>query len=174
MMAAARFRRSLLPSCVFVLVLAAHFAMLAMFPEQNPAQLRWAIVAASHTTVLERYMEAQEYWLGFSYALSLAFAVVALRRYREERLCTARTVALGGVTFSGFLGVAGCYLIGCCGSPMLAVYLSLFGAAFVPLAKPMVAAATIFFVGTAWWWMSRRASIRAIGACSGVQCPPAR
>ena len=38
---------------------------------------------------------------------------------------------MGGITLSGFLAVAGCYLLGCCGSPMLAVYMSLFGVSFL-------------------------------------------
>lgn len=144
--------RAVLPAGVFVTVVAVHFTWLAVFPEQDQAQALWVTVAGGGSA-FERYGETQAYWLGFSYALSLAFAVVALRRYREERFCAARNLAIGGVTLSGFLAVAGCYLIGCCGSPMLAVYLSLFGAAFLPLAKPLIAALTTVSIVVAWWWM---------------------
>jgi len=125
-----------------------------MFPEQDPAQSRWATVAIP-TSALAHYVESQDYWLGYSYALALSFSVLALRRYREGRFCAARNMAIGGATFTGFLAVAGCFLAGCCGSPMLVVYLNLFGAAFLPLAKPLMAGVTTISIGTSWWWMNR-------------------
>jgi hypothetical protein len=123
-----------------------------LFPERDPLQDRWiAVTMSAEIPWLQRSLGEQSYWLGFSYALSLAFAAVALRRYREERFCTRSTLAMGGMSFSGLLAVAGCYLIGCCGSPMLAVYLSLLGAAFLPLAKPLIALLTVLFIAVAWW-----------------------
>jgi len=150
-----KFRRFLLPLAVFLVVAAAHFVWSGLFPEVDPAQARWATLAAPETSWLNRYFESQSYWLGYSYALSLAFAVLALRRYREERFCSAKTLAFGGVTLSGFLALAGCFLVGCCGSPMLVIYLSLFGAWFLPLAKPLVAVVTTLSIIGAWWWMKR-------------------
>lgn len=149
-------RRLLLPAAVFAGVGVLHFIWSGLFPEQSPLQDQWVAIPVSATHSWgERYIEAQNYWLGFSYALSLAFAAVALRRYREQRRCASRNLAIGGVTFPGFLAVAGCYLLGCCGSPMLAVYLSLFGAAFLPLAKPLTALMTVVFISGSWWWMNR-------------------
>jgi len=79
-----------------------------MFPEVDPAQARWASIPGAGTSSwLNRYIETQGYWLGYSYALSLAFAAAALRRYREERFCSAKTLAFGGVTLSGFLALPG-------------------------------------------------------------------
>jgi hypothetical protein len=147
------FRRAVLPLVVFIGVAVFHFVWLYLFPEQNPAQTRWATMPQV-TSPLKRYIETQSYWLGYSYALAFSFAAVALRGYRERRSCTAKGLAIGGATFSGLLAVAGCYLIGCCGSPMLGVYLSLFGAAFLPLAKPLIATFTTVSVGLSWWWMS--------------------
>src|SRR5208283_3790556 len=46
--------------------------------------------------------------------------------------------AAGGLTLLGALMAGGCFLIGCCGSPMLAVYLSLFGAKALGLGKPLM------------------------------------
>ena len=150
------FSRNVLPLAVFAGTVILHFVWLGLFPEQDPAQNRWVTVSPPASGPwLPRYVETQGYWLGFSYALSLSFAVTALRRYREEHLCTHRNLAAGGATLSGIWAVAGCYLIGCYGSPMLAVYLSLFGATFVPLAKPMIAVLTVLFIGTAWLWMNR-------------------
>ncbi len=150
-------RRILFYLGIFFLVILAHYVWTGLFPERDPAAARWAVVgAATESSWMQLYLQTQSYWLGFSYALSLTFAVYAFRRYREQRYCTARNLAIGGVTFSGLLAVAGCYLIGCCGSPMLAVYLSLFGAAFLPFAKPLVALVTSVSILGAWWWLNRR------------------
>jgi len=151
-----KFRRFLLPLAVFLGVAAAHFVWSGLFPEVDPAQSRWASLPGAGTSWLQRYIETKSYWLGYSYALSLAFAAVALRRYREDRYCSKTSLAIGGVTLSGFLALAGCFLVGCCGSPMLVIYLSLFGAWFLPLAKPLVAALTTFSILGAWLWMNKR------------------
>lgn len=142
-----------IPLVVFVLVWTAHYLWVGFFPEQNPAQSQWVTVAAGDVTWWERYIAAQSYWLGFSYSLSMAFAAHALHRYQRDRNCAGGKLALGGITFTGFLAVAGCFLIGCCGSPMLAVYISLFGAAFMPLAKPFVAAITTVSIGASWLYL---------------------
>lgn len=169
-----RRQRWLLPTGVFVAVVLVHFLYLAFFPERDPAQTRWATVPVRENAWFKTYIETQSYWLGFSYGFSLAFAVAAFRRYREGRSCTARNMVIGGVSFTGVLSVVGCYLLGCCGSPMLGVYISLFGAAFVPWAKPLAAALTVLSIGTAWWWMNRRLarseSPATDGACSGPNC----
>ena len=141
-------RRAVLPIGVFIATAALHYVWLGLFPETDPAQDRWvAVETASQTSWLQHYTETRSYYLGFSYALALAFASEALRRHREARSCTTRNLAIGGISFSGVLAVAGCYLLGCCGSPMLAVYLGLFGAAFLPLAKPLVALVTTLLIG---------------------------
>lgn len=157
-------RRALLPAGVFLAVAAIHYVWVGVFPEHAAVQGGWAAVdVADDPSWLRHYIEAQDYWLGFTYALSFAFAATALRRYREERFCAARTLAIGGITLSGFLAVAGCYLLGCCGSPMLAVYLNLFGATFLPLAKPLVAAFSTISILVAWFWMhyARPAGVHA-------------
>ena len=152
-----KLRRFLLPLGVFLGVAVAHYVLSGLFPDVDPAQARWASIPGAETSSwLNRYLEAQSYWLGYSYALSLAFATIALRRYRETRYCSKTSLAIGGVTLSGFLALAGCFLVGCCGSPMLLVYLSLFGAWFLPLAKPLVAAVTTLSIIGAWWWMKTR------------------
>ncbi|MCC6239715.1 MAG: hypothetical protein IT448_05410 [Phycisphaerales bacterium] len=152
----ARFaRRALLPGIVFAAVLLIHFAYLAVFPERDAVQERWLAVDAQ-PTLLQRYIQSRGYWLGYSYGLSLAFTAVALRRYREHRFCAARNLAIGGITLSGFLAVVGCFLLGCCGSPMLGVYLSLFGTAFVPLAKPLVAGVNTLLIVGSYWWLCRQ------------------
>jgi hypothetical protein len=164
-------RRAALPVMVFVVVALIHFVWINVFPEQNPAQNRWAtVLPVEEFSWMVRYVDGQNYWLGYSYALSLAFAAVAFRRYREKSSLSGKTLALGGVTFSGFIAFAGCFLLACCGSPMLAVYLSLFGAGFLPLAKPLIAVLTTVFVATSWWWMSRSKAENQLCEESGQIC----
>lgn len=150
-----KIRRTLLPLSVFLAVMGAHFVWLGLFPEQDPAQSRWAEVPTTGHSWLKTYLDGGSYWLGYSYGISLAFAAVGIRRYREQRLAASRNFALGSVSFSGVLAVVGCYMLGCCGSPMLAVYLSLFGAAFLPWAKPLVAILTTITLFAAWRYSSR-------------------
>jgi hypothetical protein len=152
-----KLRRFLLPIGVFLGVAMVHYVWNGLFPEVEPAQARWASLAGGGASSwLQRYIETKSYWLGYSYALSGAFASVALRRYREQPYCSKTSLAIGGVTLSGSLALAGCFLVGCCGSPMLVVYLSLFGAWFLPLAKPLLAGVTTLSIIGAWWWIQRR------------------
>lgn len=163
-----RLKRAILPASVFGAVLLGHYLWSGFFPEVDPAQARWASFPTSDSpSWLKRYLETQSYWLGYSYALSLAFAAVLVRRYWVERFCSGKTLAAGGVTFSAFLALAGCFLAGCCGSPMLVVYLNLFGAWFLPVAKPLVAALTTLTIIGAWWWMNKRG--KAVAANQQVE-----
>lgn len=149
-------RRAVLPATTFALVWVVHYIWLGLSPETRAVQSRWvSLDGLTEASWWTRYLDSRSYYIGFSYALALAFAAVALRRYRERRLCGARNLAVGGITLSGFFAIAGCYLLGCCGSPMLAVYMSLFGAAFLPFAKPLVAALTVVFISVAWWRLNR-------------------
>lgn len=170
-----KLRRMLLPASVILAVLLIHFTWVGIFPERNAIQDQWIAAPASRASWFSRYVESQSYWLGFSYAVSLGFAAVALRRYREGRFCTARNLAIGSVTLSGVLSVVGCYLLGCCGSPMLVVYLNLFGTAFIPLAKPLMFGLTALSVSIAWWWMNRKIvkaqSLASSNSCGDPSCP---
>ena len=154
------FRQALLPVGVFLAVLCIHFIWLGIFPETNPVQDRWVATGSNlQRSWLIPYVENQNYFLGYSYALCLSFAAVALRHYWQDRVCRARNLAISSITLSGFLAVAGCFLLGCCGSPMLIVYLNLFGAAFFPLAKPIIAIATTLTILGAWWWMNHHKGV---------------
>lgn len=62
----------------------------------------------------------------------------------------------GSITIMGVLMAAGCFLIGCCGSPMLGVYLGLFGAKALGIGKPLMAAVTVLSVGWGYWYLRRK------------------
>lgn len=148
-----------LPVCVFLLVGVGHYLWLGFFPEQNNVQDLWLSVEEGlKTGWLERYINNQDYWLGFTYALTLAFTAYAINRYRLARAAGARNAAIGSGGLAGFLAAAGCFLTGCCGSPMLVVYLNLFGGSFLPLVKPLIALITTITITGAWLWMHYRRS----------------
>jgi len=150
-------KRAILPVSVFGAVLLGHYLWSGLFPEVDPAQAKWASFHASGSpSWLKRYLETQSYWLGYSYALSLTFAAVLVHQYWQKRFCSGETLLAGGLSFSAFLALAGCFLAGCCGSPMLVVYLNLFGAWFLPLAKPLIAVLTTITILGAWLWMNKR------------------
>lgn len=172
---AARSRRAVLPVCVFAATMLLHFAWGAIFPERDPLQDQWTAVPSLATGPWASYIEGQNYWLGFSYGSSVAFAASAFRQYRERRRHAARNMAIGGITFSGVLSVVGCYLLGCCGSPMLTVYLNLLGARFIPLAKPLMALLTALSIAAAWWWLNRTrlsptCCASGISSCDDAAC----
>ncbi len=159
-------RRSLLPAAVFLATLAFHVAWLRVFPERAEAQSRWAAAPQAKLT-LRGYVDSGSFWLGLSYAMSLAFAAFAFRRFRENRARASAGAAAGSLTLGAFLSVAGCFLVGCCGSPMLPIYLNLFGAGFLKIARPLVAVLTAVSLGLTWLWMNRR---RASPGAAGAAC----
>jgi len=106
-----------------------------------------------------QYFERQDFFLGLSYALTAAFTVYAITNFFEKRkLGIAGTV--GGLTFAGVLYFAGCFLTGCCGSPMLAVYLSLFGSSIIGFAKPITAGLTTMSVMFGFIWINRNSKTK--------------
>jgi hypothetical protein len=152
--------RRLLPALVFVTVFIAHALYLGSCAASAPSG--WDDLGMSANAAgplgLGAYLHGQDYFLGFSYALGAAFATWALGRlifFRQERAAAAGA-AVGGITFIGILMAGGCFLIGCCGSPMLGVYLSLFGAKALGLGKPLTALITLASVSCGYWCLSRR------------------
>jgi len=165
-----KLQRLLIAASVFIVVFIVHYVWLGLFPERNATQSLWESVDKGWWN---SYIVSQNYWLGFSYALSLAFATYAIIRYREERINRSRNLAVGSVGFTGFLAVAGCFLLGCCGSPMLAVYISLFGAAFlpfIPFMKPLVALITAVSISLALLWMNRHTKLADNCVCGESDC----
>ena len=152
--------RRLIPAVVFVTIFVAHALYLGFFAVSAPSG--WTDFNMSANAAgplgLGTYWRGQDYFIGFSYALGAAFAAWALSRciaFRRGRLA-AGGAAVGGLTLVGVLMAGGCFLIGCCGSPMLAVYVSLFGAKALGIGKPLTALVTLASVGCGYWCLSRR------------------
>jgi hypothetical protein len=162
---AGRFR--LLPILVFLGVLAGHafyLRHLAATPTPGWADLD---VGTGSLWGFASYVNEQDYYVGFSYAVGAAFAAWALIQYLRTRQGALAAGAAGGVTLVGVLLAGGCFLIGCCGSPMLGVYLGLFGAKALGVGKPLMAMVTLLSVGWGYWYLSRKLKS---GSCGDGSC----
>lgn len=149
----------LLSLSAFVIVMLLH--TLYFVVQSNKLAERW--VKTNETNYLQRYVERSEYLIGASYALAIGFSVFALLRFLETRK-KGFAGFVGGITLTGVLYVAGCFLLGCCGSPMLAVYLTLFGSSFLGLTKPLTFALTLTSIVVGYIWMERK-SVPEVSSC---------
>ena len=123
---------------------------------------------AGTTNYLALYIEHSEYLIGASYAMAVGFSVFALIRFLENRK-NGIAGFVGGITLTGVLYVAGCFLLGCCGSPMLAVYLTLFGSSFLGFTKPLTFVLTFASIIVGYIWMQRKSIARADSSV-GLTC----
>lgn len=137
----------------FAAGLAAHFGFIAW--RFHSARAAWADTSAlSLAELIEKYAADVEYIIGISVACSFAFAAFVLQRtFSQTRTKLAAVTTASG--FGTFMAVFGCFLVGCCGSPVLAVYAGIFGAAFAPLAKWLTLVVTLLSVGFGFWWIRR-------------------
>lgn len=145
---------------IFVAVLSGHF-LYSRRPPKVAENGVWASYQfeALEASRLSRYIGPGEYWLGLSYALTGTFAAWCfgrLVRLRREALAASAS----GLTLSGLLWAGVCFLTGCCGSPMLPVYLGLFGPRFVDVTKPLTFGLTLVSIGVGYAWMVKKAPRR--------------
>jgi hypothetical protein len=145
-----------LPLAIFFVVVVLH----AIYVRHTSATLSdgWADtdIAQSGLWGFGPYFGARDYYMGFSYGLSAAFAAWAIRLCVIRRRNATVAGAAGGVTLAGALLAGGCFLIGCCGSPMLSVYLAVFGGKALGLAKPLMALITLLAISCGYWCLRRR------------------
>lgn len=146
------------PAAVFMLVLAGHFFYAT---RETPAAGRggqWASFEFDEPEEprLARYVNAGDYWLGLSYALAGAFGTWCFSRILKMR-CEALAASAGSLTLSGVLWASVCFLTGCCGSPMLPIYLGLFGPKFIGVTKPLTFGLTLLSIVVGYAWMLKQA-----------------
>lgn len=156
-------KKRVYPAAAFILAFLAHafyFGWKTLRSADPCAQSADVPLAAA-------YFGQQEYFLGFSYALSAAFTVYALLKFAADRKRAAAGVA-GGLALTGGLYAAGCFLLGCCGSPLLAVYLGFLGASYLSFAKPLVAAITLLSVIGGYLWLEKKGG----KCCGSTACCP--
>jgi len=61
-----------------------------------------------------------------------------------------------GISISAGLYAFGCFLIGCCGSPMIVVYAGLFGSSFLGFTRALVFVMTALSIALGYWIMTRK------------------
>jgi hypothetical protein len=148
----------LLGASTFAAVLVAHVLYLRYLT--SAAQKDWADNFNPSVSFWQNYVISQDYFVTFSYALSASFAVCASARFVYLRRRAAAIGALGGVSLVTFLAAAGCFLIGCCGSPILPIYIALFGSKAAGVGKPLMALISLVSVGGGYLYVIRRSECR--------------
>lgn len=117
---------------------------------------QWAALPETFGEKLAKYYDSGALWLGYCYGLAGGFFLwSALDFLRLRSLESAKGLA-GSVSLGGLLAAFGCFMVGCCGSPMLAVWISLFGAASAPFLGPFAALLTTLSVLGGLWWLRKR------------------
>jgi hypothetical protein len=157
--------RILLVALSFAAVFMAHM----LWDKYGQSSSPWRTLPSEQSPWLQ-YVDSGKIWLGLSYGLAAAFTVYCLTQlYQYRKRAVAGTV--GGLTLVGFLYAAGCFLLGCCGSPMLAVYVGLFGSRFAGFAKPFVFGLTSVSVGIGYILITRKMAKAGTCCQPTPQCP---
>lgn len=159
-------RRVALLLAVGVTVFALHGSFLIWRSERIAQQ--WVDIGGE--SALVQYFSHRDYLLSLSYAVVAAFTTHVWLRARANSKSGLAGLA-GGLTLAGLLSWGGCWLAGCCGSPLLPVYLSLLGSSFVGITKPLALALTLVSVGASMWWIYRKPR-RADCGCTDGRCQP--
>jgi hypothetical protein len=156
----------LLGTAAFVAVFLTH--MLYFYYLTSAPQKDWADNFSPSGSFWQSYVIDQDYFVSFSYALSASFAVWATVRFVYSRRRAAALGVFGGVSLVTLLAAAGCFLIGCCGSPMLPIYVALFGSQAVGIGKPLMALISLISIGGGYLYVLRQSNCN----CTDPQtCP---
>jgi len=137
--------KKIIPLVIFIIVFMLH-----------AVYFKYSEGSCSSTSWFQRYIEEDEYLLGISYALSVTFMIFAFLKYKENRK-NALKAGLG----SGLLAVLlwfSCFFFGCCGSPMITVYLNLFGLSTLKIPKLALLIMTIIFIGIGYFCCLKKPS----------------
>jgi hypothetical protein len=92
----------------------------------------------------------------------MAFAFLKFKENRKVAL----KAAFGSGLLAIFLWFI-CFLFGCCGSPMLVVYLNLIGLSKLKVPKLILLIMTGVFIGIGYLWLIRKTPK---GCCNGKPC----
>lgn len=144
-------RKIFYPLVAFVALFVIH----AIYTIWQGLQISKQWVQLENTNMILLYFKHQDYLMGLAYALAGAFTIYALLKFLQHSKKGVAGV-VGGITLTGILYIAGCFLLGCCGSPMLAVYLSLFGSSFLEFTKPLVLILTTTSVVIGYFWINKK------------------
>jgi hypothetical protein len=157
--------RYVVPVLLFALVLCAHFIQAERRrirrPDFDYSVGAWSAAARS-------YASRDKIWLGLSLATAAGFVAFWLKRPCKTRKQAVKGAG-GGLAMATFLHGIGCFLLGCCGSPMLAVYVGLLGPRFAGLTGPINFGLTVLSIAVSCVWLKRRDQARC--SCEAGNCP---
>lgn len=149
-----KIKKIIIPLTTFVIVFILHISYFKI-TESSCAGSEW----------FQKYIKEQEYFLGISYALSFAFMSLSFLKFKENR-----RAALKAAFSSGLLAILLwflCFLFGCCGSPMLVVYLNLIGLSKLKIPKLILLILTVVFIGIGYLWLIKKTPK---SCCNGKPC----
>lgn len=149
-----------LAAVAFLAVFGFH-AREGMYPPVDESLSRW--VALAEPSLGERlwgYMASGGVWLGYSYGVAAGFAAFVVLAFMARRSAASGALAAGGVTAAGLLAGSACFMVGCCGSPMLGVWVGLLGAAAAPWLGPVSALITTLSIMLAWRAASKKVNVK--------------
>ena len=141
-----------LPFGVFLLIFSVH----ATYSILRSIQISNQWMEIEHINYFLMYFNKLDFMLGISYALAGAFTIYAFLKFKKNRKETGITGIMAGATLTGIFYGSGCFLIGCCGSPMLTVYIGFFGSSFLGFTKPLVLIFTILSVCIGLYYIKKR------------------
>jgi hypothetical protein len=159
-------KQKIISTIGFLLTLIIHFLWVS---RDLAPKLQWADINSVPENTISgyaMYFQDGEYYFGLSYALAIAFTLFAFSRIKIDRKKGA-TGFFGGITFSALLATFGCFMIGCCGSPMAIVYISMFGSSYLKIAKPLILIITLLSVIYAYRKMTKNKSCKS---CEDNSC----
>lgn len=137
------------------LAFAAVFTLHAVYSIRKTMLISRQWVQLEKVNPFRSYLTQQDYLLGLSYAVASAFTIYAVLRFSRGGKRGLAGV-IGGSALTGLLYFGGCFLLGCCGSPMLIVYMNFFGSSFLGFTKPLTLMLTIISVALGYLWMEKR------------------
>lgn len=141
----------------------AYAGWIVLRPEASMAP-GWAVAADPLADRIRAFLSGDSFWMGASYALSAGFTVFALLVFRGNRK-RAAVGAAGGIAMAGAIYGLGCFFLGCCGSPMLAIYVGLLGAKWAKVTGPLMLGVTLASVTLGVRMVRRRPECGCEGAC---------
>lgn len=145
----------LAPTLAFAAVFALH-AFYVVHSAPAPVSDGWADIGLERLGPWDFYLKGQEYFVGFSYALGAAYAAWSLGEFLRVRQAAMAAGTITSLTLTGALMAFGCFMTGCCGSPMLGVYASMFGASALGVGKPLMAGVSLLSVLGGVWYLRRK------------------
>lgn len=159
-------KKYLFPAAAFLLMLIAH--IIYSIYKISKISSKWFYIGDINPFLL--YLRQQDYFLGLSYAAAFAFTIYAFLKFIEGRSKSTLLSVVGGAGFTGILNFGLCFLLGCCGSPLLPVYLSLFGSYFLSFTKPLTFLITTISVTIGFIWINKKKKNSAVCCGENEKC----